>query len=340
MVFISCLSMMSPVGYTPQSTSAALRAGISQFNEIVYREKNGDNIIGAMVPAIPVEFRGQQRLSALFNLVLQDFPPDFTDQMHYDRLPTILCVPERERPGPRFKDIFANLVLKNGKRFQTFQSEIIEGGAISVFQAIHRTRQMLEDPRIPACLILAIDSFIDGRVLAWLDQTQRLKTSIQTDGVIPGEAACLSIVSNRPITKTSINLLGLGLAHETATILNEKPFLGKGLASALRLALSEAGIGMHDVDFRLCDVAGESYAFEEIVLALTRVMRQVRKCQPLWHPADCLGDCGAAMGLIQLAWAEQAFARGYAPGNIAALHGSSAFGGRAAAIVKKSEGDT
>ena len=91
---------------------------------------------------------------------------------------------------------------------------------------------------------------------------------------------------------------------------------------------------MHEVAFRLSDVAGESYAFEELVLAQVRNMRKTRPEQPVWHAADCIGDTGATAGLIQFAWAEQAFHRGYASGELAALHGSSmAFSGRAAAVV-------
>ncbi len=46
--------------------------------------------------------------------------------------------------------------------------------------------------------------------------------------------------------------------------------------AALRAALAEARAGMHDVAFRLSDVAGELYAFEELVLAQIRNMRQTR----------------------------------------------------------------
>jgi 3-oxoacyl-[acyl-carrier-protein] synthase-1 len=125
----------------------------------------------------------------------------------------------------------------------------------------------------------------------------------------------------------------LGFATEAATVLNEEPLLGKGMAAAVQDALREARLAMHEVDFRLSDVAGESYAFEELALAQSRLMRQTRETQDLWHPADSVGDCGAVAGLIQFAWAEQAFLRGYAPGPVAALHASSAFGGRAAAVV-------
>jgi 3-oxoacyl-[acyl-carrier-protein] synthase-1 len=135
-----------------------------------------------------------------------------------------------------------------------------------------------------------------------------------------------------------VALLGEGLGTEPATVMNDEPLRAEGLTAALRTALREARLGMHEVAFRLSDVAGESYAFEELTLAQSRVMREVRSSQPLWHPAEGLGDCGAAAGLIQVAWAEQAFARNYAPGPVAALHASSAWGDRAAAIVADPRG--
>lgn len=337
MVSLSCLSMISPVGYTPQSAAAALRAGISAFRELPYRHRDGDNIMGAMVPAVAVETRGRERLMALAHLVFETLPQEFIESLPWDHMPLLLCLPETQRPGPRSKEIVSNLSLGNGKALRPSQILCIEGGSTAAFQAIEQARQMLATTSIPACLILAIDSLIDARVLAWLDADYRLKTSEQTDGVIPGEAGCLIIVGRTPIARTSVTLCGIGLAQEMATVRNEEPFLGKGLASALRMALAEAEIEMHQVDFRISDVAGESYAFEELVLAQTRLMRQVRSSQPLWHPADCIGDCGAATGLIQFAWAEQAFARDYAPGDIVALHGSSAFGARATAVLKPSQ---
>ncbi|RWK70070.1 MAG: hypothetical protein EOR54_06065 [Mesorhizobium sp.] len=214
---------------------------------------------------------------------------------------------------------------------RTFQ---ITHGQISAFVAIEQARKLLNERNADACLVMAVDSLIDARSLSWLDSRMRLKTSDVTDGLIPGEAACILVVSKRPIAEGALRLRGLGLAIETATASNEEPFRADGLGAALKAALAEAGVQMHEIAFRLSDVAGESYAFEELVLAQLRNMRQTRPEQPVWHAADCMGDCGAAAGLIQFAWAEQAFKRGYAPGDIAALHGSSmAFGGRAAAVV-------
>jgi len=81
-------------------------------------------------------------------------------------------------------------------------------------------------------------------------------------------------------------------------VINDDPLLGVGMAAAEKNALDEAGIAMHQVSFRMSDVGGESYAFEELALEQSRLMLQTRKCQDLWCPAGFIGDCGAAAGTI------------------------------------------
>lgn len=210
---------------------------------------------------------------------------------------------------------------------------VISMGSVAAFTAIDRAREFLADGRAPGCLIAAVDTLIDPETLRWLTRAKRLRSSAQSDGIVPSEGACVALLSRRAWTPSSLCVRGLGFAVETATVLNNEPLLGRGMTAAVRAALDTAGVSMHEVDFRLSDVAGESYAFEELVLAQTRLGSRTRDSQDLWHPAEFIGDCGAVAGLIQLAWAEQAFARGYAPGPVALLHGSTAAGARAAAVV-------
>jgi 3-oxoacyl-[acyl-carrier-protein] synthase-1 len=116
-------------------------------------------------------------------------------------------------------------------------------------------------------------------------------------------------------------------------VLNDNPQLGLGMASAGAAALAQADVEMHEVAFRSSDASGEAFAFEDLALVQSRLMRKTRPTQDVWLPAGSAGDCGAASGLMQLAWIEQAFVRGYAPGAIALMHASSASGARAAAVV-------
>ena len=331
----TCLSLVCPVGYNPASAAAAMRCNIDAFAELALRDQAGEPLIGARIEAIPEDVRGRARLDRIAELVLECLDPDLARTVPWNRAALLVCHREPERPGPRWDGPALPLSLPDGRSVSPARVGHVRMGPVSAVAALQAARDAIRGGIAPACLILAVDSMIDARALAWLDRHERLKTSLVTDGVIPGEAGALLLLSETRLAPNGLRVTGLGRAVEEATVLDDEPFLGLGLAAALRTALAEAGARMHEVDWRLSDAAGESYAFEEVVLAQTRLMREVRESQPLWLPAGCAGDTGAASGLVQLAWAEKAWARGYAPGARAALHLSSAFGGRGAAVVER-----
>jgi 3-oxoacyl-[acyl-carrier-protein] synthase-1 len=333
--FISCLSLVCPVGLTPESAGAAMRAGIDAFTELPYMDTLGVPIIGGLVSDLPVELRGGARLIELLARALELAQPRLPRAVVAGDLPLFVCTRETERPGASVDGVQGELEARLGVRIRREGSSQVARGPVAAFEAIGEARRILSEGRAEACLIVAVDTLVDSRTLNWLDRAKRLKTTLQTDGVIPGEAACVSLISRREMMSSHVALRGLGFAVETATVLDDEPFLGKGMAAAARGALAEAGLAMHEVDFRISDVAGESYAFEELVLTQTRLTRKTRESQVLWHPADCVGDCGAAAGLIQLSWVEQAFGRGYAPGPLALAHASGAWGARAAAVLAR-----
>lgn len=116
--------------------------------------------------------------------------------------------------------------------------------------------------------------------------------------------------------------------------MNEEPLLGLGLTDAVSAALAEAGIRMHEIDFRIVDVTGESYGFKEQALVVSRLYRVRREeSPPLWHGAENIGDTGAAAGIIQMIVASYAFEKGYAPGDTALCTAGADSGGRAAIIL-------
>lgn len=332
-LYVTCLGLVCPVGLAPESAAAAMRAGIDAFTDLSYIDNAGEPIVGAIVPGLSHDLRGRARVVELLTRALEVIESRLPRGLTSTHLPLILCTREPERPGARLNGIVGEVEARVGLTFRRDGSIHIARGPVAAFEALNHARRILSKNRTEACLITAVDTLVDARTLLWLDRAKRLKTPEQTDGVIPGEAACVVFVTKRPMTPSQFAVRGLGFGEETATVVNEEPLLGKGMAAAVRAALGEAGLAMHEVAFRLSDVAGESYAFEELVLAQSRLMRKTRETQDLWHPAGFVGDCGAAAGLVQFAWAEQAFARSYAPGSVALAHGSAAAGARAAAVV-------
>ena len=184
---------------------------------------------------------------------------------------------EKLRPGGRRWGVLAEVCSQVGLEFRREGSANIASGSTAVFEALAGAKRLLAAERTRGCLIVAVDSLVDARALRWLDQGKRLRTALNPNGVTPGEAAGVALVTSGPISESLVAVRGLGFAVETATVLNNDPLLGIGMTAAIRNALRDAGLAMHNVDFRLSDVAGESYAFEELVLAQTRLTRQPRE---------------------------------------------------------------
>jgi 3-oxoacyl-[acyl-carrier-protein] synthase-1 len=329
----TCLSLNCAVGLTPQSAAAAMRAAISGLTEVACLDNSGEPIVGGAVPDLPGHLRGRERVIELLVRAFEPVAACLPPTLKVDHLPIVICIGEPKRPGAGIGGIVAAVEARLRLKFRRENSAHIARGPVSAFDGLHYARKILSDGRAEACLIAAADTLLDARTLLWLDNAKRLKRPGVPDGLIPGESASVALVTSRAMTPTSIAVRGLGFAEESATVVNDDPLLGLGMARAAKSALDEAEIAMHEVAFRLSDVAGEAYGFEELALAQSRLMLQTRRCQDLWCPAGFIGDCGAAAGIVQLAWAEQSYARGYSPGTVALAHGSAVGGARAAAVV-------
>jgi 3-oxoacyl-[acyl-carrier-protein] synthase-1 len=331
--YVTCLALVCAVGLQPASAAAAMRAGISGIAQLPWVDDSLEPIVGARVPSVAEDLHGRARLIEMLVQVLSDSSAALADRVDLSALPILLCTSEPERPGPRIGGIVPEVEERLGFLLQRKGTAHVARGHVASIEALGLAERAMDQAGHDECLIVAADSLADPRCLVWLEQAGRLKTKRRSDGVIPGEGAAVLLVSRQPMSPARLAFHGVGTGHETATVLNDEPQLGMGMTTAVAAALAQAGLPMHEVAFRSSDVAGEAYAFEDLVLAQSRLMQRTRPTQDLWHPASSVGDCGAASGIMQLAWIEQAFARGYAPGPIALVHTSSAGGARAAAIV-------
>jgi 3-oxoacyl-[acyl-carrier-protein] synthase-1 len=227
-----------------------------------------------------------------------------------------------------FREIEAQLDI----RFAT-QSRIISQGRTSIAAALEQARKLVYEANIPLALIAATDSLLTWPQLQVLERDERLLTARNSNGFIPGEAGGALLVG-RPTPEAHLSCLGIGFGIEKATVTSEQPLRGDGLVRAIREALSEAGCGLHDLDFRITDVSGEHYYFKEAALALGRVMRKRKRGFDIWHAAECTGEVGAASGVVALSVAYFACGKGYAPGPGILFHSSSDAGERAAAVLR------
>jgi 3-oxoacyl-[acyl-carrier-protein] synthase-1 len=331
--------MVSPVGLSAAASGAALRAGVAGFGELPYRDSVGEPVVGATVPGLPLRQPRTHRLLDILTVALQDCLIG-VDIPRHQPIPLLVGLAEQGRPGGGAElagQIVSVLDARLGRRFHPALSRVFSIGHTSTFAALRIARALLEDAAVPACLVCGVDSYVNAPSLLWLERTLRLKTPLNSDGVIPGEAAAAILVQRERPAGARVRIAGLGFGLEKASVLDEDPLLGLGMTEAARAALKEAGLGWHDTHFRLSDVTGESYGFRELALAEARLARVRLEKHPIWHPADSIGDCGAAAGLVLLVMGRRALDHGYAPGPCFLALTAAVPGGRAVAVVRREE---
>lgn len=344
-MYIVSTGMACPVGLNSLSACAAMRAGIANFEELPYVDNHGESIIGARVSALDYKLNREERLIELLSLALEDCL-EHEKNLPIEHIPLIVGLSEPDRPGGGAKlsaRIIHEMERKSEVRFHSKYSRTITQGHVSGFEGLKIARELMKDPNIPACIVCGVDSYINASSLSWLDEHWRLKTTGNSDGVIPGEAATSVLLQRQPVfgSGTDIKLAGLGFGYEKTTVLSEEPLLGLGLTNSASDALKEAGIQMNDVTYRLSDVTGESYGFREQALAIAKLLRVHREeGYPLWHCAEYIGDIGAAAGIIQLIVAFYACEKGYAPGGTAMCFTSAVSGRRAVAVLALNKSKT
>ncbi len=338
-MFLVSTGIVCSVGLSASAACAAMRAGIANFEELPYRDNNGEPIVGAITPILTPELQFGPRLMEMLAMALQDCLGQLP-ALPLQKVPLLVGLAEPGRPGGG-EWLAENIILqvqdKLEWKFHPQLSKAIPKGHTAGFEGLRVARVLLQNPDVPGCIVCGVDSYINGSSLWWLQQHWRLKREDHSNGVIPGEAAAAVYVQRQPTFKaeTLVQVIGLGYAHEKAIVLSEEPLLGLGLSWAIRAALAEANLQMHDIDFRLSDVTGESYGFKEQAIALSRLMRGRRDELPIWHSAEFIGDCGAATGVCQLVIARESFIKGYAPGDRAACYTSAVLGDRAVTVLQR-----
>jgi 3-oxoacyl-[acyl-carrier-protein] synthase-1 len=333
-VAIVASGMVTGVGLTAPSTCAAIRCAIDNFHETRFMDRGGEWIIGSEVP-LERPWRGLPKLVQMVVPAIRECL-SHAGNVGAASIPMLLCVAERERPGriDGLEDnLYRQVVAELGVQFQS-HSAVVPQGMDAGAAALIRARQLLYQEQVPLCLIVGVDSLLVAGSLAVFEERNRLLTSMNSNGFIPGEGAA-EILVGRP-TKSNepeILCLGIGSGRESATVDSEDPLRGDGLVQAFNLATADSGRTLAAADYRITDSNGEQYWFKEAALAVTRTLRERKEEFFIWHAADCIGETGAAAGLVALAVALVAARKGYAPGPGVLCHFGSDDGVRMALML-------
>lgn len=333
--------MVTGVGLNAAASCAAIRVGINLFDDTRFIDDGGEWIVGSSVP-LEQPWRGRRKQVEMVSRAINECLEPLDDRSRKE-IPLLLCVAEETRPGriqdldETFLDEIQERVSK--KRFRE-NVEVIANGRVGGVVALHYARDVLYQKGWSHCILAGVDSFLVAGTLTAYQEQYRLQTSQNSNGFIPGEAATAVLLG--PASDDAgpqLQCLGLGFGEEQATVDSGEPLRADGMVAAFRAALTDSKLDLGDLDFRIADVSGDQYGFKEAALALTRVLRKRKEEFDIWHPADCVGQIGAAMVPCVLGVALAASQKNYLIGKRAICHFANDDTQRAAMVIEYQNGE-
>lgn len=325
--------MVTGVGLSAPASCAAIRCALDNFQETRFMDDGGEWIIGCEV-ALEKPWRGITKLVKMLAMALRECATS-EPGLELAEVPVLLCLAEPERPG-RLQDlstqVFAEVQGELATRFHA-ASMVIEQGHVGAVTALLEARRLIYGEKLDRVIVAGVDGFLVGATLGAYEARDRLLTSQNSDGFIPGEAAAAVLVRAPRGEGGELVCAGLGFGTEHATEDSGEPLRADGLVEAIRASLADAGCELGDLDFRITDISGSQYQFKEAALALSRVLRRRKEEFDIWHPADCIGEVGASMGVVIMGVALAAGRKAYSPGKAMLCHMGNEDGKRAAVVL-------
>ncbi len=334
-ISICASGMVTNVGLTAPSSCAAIRCGIDNFQETRFMDNSGEWITGGYVPLDPPR-RGREKLVNLVAPAIGECMNALTDD-NFEKIPLLLCVAEKDRPG-RIEGLDEHLLDEVQDELKTRfheKSAIISQGRVGGVTAIKMAMDLFYQSQLPHCIVAGTDTFLIAGTLAAFEKKNRLLTESNADGFIPGEAgAAVLLCPGNQKSDGHMDIKGVGFGQEDAFIDSGEPLRADGLVQAIRETTKNSGMTIDDLDYRMTDANGEQYGFKEAALAMTRVLRKRKEEFDIWHPAECVGEVGAAIVPIALGVANASAKKDCAPGEGVLCHFCNDDGQRAVMFLR------
>ena len=353
---VTALEAVTPLGFDAEQTGAAIRARFNRFADHPFRmalvddpeTEDPEPLVISWLEEVAPAYEGGTRMLELAVPALKSLlAKSGLKRADLARGALFLSLPQAdpgwEEAGPA-GDITEELVRRVGLTALA-SAKAYRAGHTGFAACLAAAAKALAAGEAAFCLVGGVETYHSDQRLAALDQAWRLKTARAADGFIPGEGAVFLVLETAPAAAArgaavlaTVSCLGFG--REPRPYGSDFLSSGQGLSQALqpafsRPAASTASAASAEKPGRwiLCDLNGESYRAAEWAVARTRASEKLDPIAALTHPADCLGDTGAASGGLLVAYALHAFGRGYAPAREALIWNASDDGARSAFLL-------
>lgn len=307
--YLCGLSMLTPLGASPEMVAAAMNAGINSYQECDLLGDDEPTIKFSPVPPkalnvrIPNQLPGmsppQIRLLKLATFALADI----ASQLPSEPIPLFLAGPEPYYPQIGITQTFIkHLVNSTGVNLDFNNSRYIATGRSGVIEAIDTAFTFFTESGAHYALVGGIDSFYDLRTIGILSEKRRIAGDDSFDGFVPSEAASFLLIAsaNAPESVRDNSLLRLyqpAMTYESGHLLSDAPYTAEALAHAVRAATGKINA---PIDTVYASENGEMHYTKELTLARLRNQHALDTNVSVVRPAEHFGDIGAAFAAVAI----------------------------------------
>lgn len=324
---IAAVGLVTPVGLYSESAAAAVRAGRSRARrtavlDIAFAGQAmhlvDEEYLEPLNPSInpagmsPAHVRMLRLGGAALAEAASASP---------EPAPLLLALPERRSDvaDPVRPTFIGDLTKQAGVVVAERQSALYRQGAAAVLFALRDARLLLASGKASHVIVGGVDTFLDLARSAVLAAEGRLYGRSARLGFMPGEGAGFLLLragtpggrSRR--SPTLARLIAVGTGVEEGHRYSSKPYRGDGLANAFESLFEAVPKGAPKVRCVYAGFNGEDTPVKEWATARLRNSERFADEIQVEHPADCIGDSGAALGAIMLGLAAMAISQGHSP---------------------------
>jgi len=320
-IAITGLGMVTSVGHDVKTACASIRAGLKRPAKLqnFYAEspKGYDEWEDGLVTGHPVlegdVDEAEGRMRRLLSAALDDIADD-AGLVEADVIPLFLALPGKERD--LFSDEGMEDYITENKALFPHVGEVVAfpSGNAAGMMALERATEAIGAGKCHWALVAGVDSLIGFSNLSRLNGMKRLKTEVNSDGLIPGEAAAVVLVekcSHAEQREATIQ----GIVDAFATGFEAHHCLaggqaGSGLSDTVDALFPSEEKGAVEVRAIITDLNGESYRSDEMSMMHARIFSRMGGEKEILCPARSTGDTGAASSCISICLAVRTMIRG------------------------------
>jgi 3-oxoacyl-[acyl-carrier-protein] synthase-1 len=196
-------------------------------------------------------------------------------------------------------------------------SQIFPGGRAAALVALQAAVMHLTQNPTATVVVGGVDTFLDLRRIAVLDSEARILGPKVKDGFIPGEGAAFFVLRDTSAAQAlgasgiQVHVKGVATVADDGHRYGSAPALGEGLSNAFEQLRGALQGGEPPIASNFAAFNGENFEAKLWGVARLRHSDFFAPAMVMHHPADSIGDTGAASGAILTALAAYAVSKGH-----------------------------